>query len=223
MVTLIPSWANSTGGSPYSLSKAHLAPLVSANHHSASRTLTTNQPWMTGVSPDPKSSSCASGTDAILAPRDGRSRFRGALETVHPEVSAALVRLGRSRPLLGRRRDASAPGQLAPRVRAAEAPVRERRVSLGRAARLRPDACAVSTRGLRDRVDDGAVLAPCACHEDHARLLAGADEGVVGPGRAVDEVPGAQRPLLLLHYEQALSGEHEEVLLARLGVVHAGR
>jgi hypothetical protein len=57
-----PSWANSTGGSPYSLSKAHLAPLRSENHHSASRTLTTNQPWVTGVSPDPKSSSCASGT-----------------------------------------------------------------------------------------------------------------------------------------------------------------
>src|SRR6478672_3828998 len=65
---LIPSWANSTGGSPYSFSKAHLAPLLSANHHSASRTLTTNQPSVTGVSPDPKSSSRASGTDAILAP-----------------------------------------------------------------------------------------------------------------------------------------------------------
>jgi hypothetical protein len=30
--------------------------------------VTTNQPPVTGVSPDPKSSSCASGTDAILAP-----------------------------------------------------------------------------------------------------------------------------------------------------------
>src|SRR3954451_23009656 len=67
MVTLTPSWANSTGGSPYSFSKAHLAPLLSANHHSASRTLTTNQPWVTGVSPDPKSSSSAPRTDAILA------------------------------------------------------------------------------------------------------------------------------------------------------------
>jgi hypothetical protein len=65
-VTFIPSWPNSTGGSPYSFSKAHLAHLPSANHHSTSRTLTTNQPWVTGVSPDPKSSSCASGTDAIL-------------------------------------------------------------------------------------------------------------------------------------------------------------
>jgi len=60
-----------TGGSPYSFSKAHLAPLPSENHHSASRTLTTNQPWVTGVSPDPKSSSSAAGTNAILAPRDG--------------------------------------------------------------------------------------------------------------------------------------------------------
>src|SRR3954452_25217398 len=59
---LIPSCANSTDGSPYSFSKAHLAPLLSEDPHSASRTLTTNQPWVTGVSPDPKSSSCASGT-----------------------------------------------------------------------------------------------------------------------------------------------------------------
>jgi hypothetical protein len=48
----MPSWANSTDGSPYSFSKAHLAPVLLANHHSASRTLTTNQPWVTGVSPD---------------------------------------------------------------------------------------------------------------------------------------------------------------------------
>src|SRR3954454_20042265 len=59
----MPSPANSTGGSPYSFSKAHLPPLVSANHHSASRTLTTNQPSLTGVSPDPRSASCARGTN----------------------------------------------------------------------------------------------------------------------------------------------------------------
>src|SRR3954454_18063951 len=64
---LIPSWANSSGGSPYSFSKAHLAPLLSANHHSASRTLTTNQPSVTGVRPDPKSWSSASGTTRVLA------------------------------------------------------------------------------------------------------------------------------------------------------------
>src|SRR3954462_1290690 len=67
---LIATWANSTGGSPYSLSKAHLAPLVSDVHHSASRTLTTNQPSVTGVSPDPASSSRASCTGAILSEND---------------------------------------------------------------------------------------------------------------------------------------------------------
>src|SRR5262252_94748 len=66
---LIPTRANSTGGSPYSFSKAHLAPRLSANHHSASRALTTNQPSVTGVRPDPESSSRPSCTDAILARR----------------------------------------------------------------------------------------------------------------------------------------------------------
>ena len=42
-------------------------------------------------------------------------------------------------------------------------------------------------------------------------------------GRAVDEVPGPQLALLLLDDQQARAREHEEVLLARLGVVHAGR
>jgi hypothetical protein len=54
--------------------------VLSENHHSASRTLTTNQPWVTGVSPDPKSSSCASGTAAILAPRDGSPMWAGVQE-----------------------------------------------------------------------------------------------------------------------------------------------
>src|SRR4051794_18092117 len=82
-VTLIPSWANPTGGSPYSFSNAHLAPLVSANHHSASRTLTTNQPSLTGVSPDPESSSWASRTDlgrAGQVVRSGDRQRRGTLQ-----------------------------------------------------------------------------------------------------------------------------------------------
>lgn len=70
MVTLIPSCANSIGGSPYSLSNQHAAPLVSENHHSASRTLTTNQPSVTGASPEPLSSSCAWGTESILAAQE---------------------------------------------------------------------------------------------------------------------------------------------------------
>src|SRR5438445_8769812 len=66
-VTLIPSCANSIGGAPYSLANQHAAPLVSEENHSASRTLTTNQPSVTGASPEPASSSLASFTQQILA------------------------------------------------------------------------------------------------------------------------------------------------------------
>src|SRR6266550_4014525 len=52
-VTLIPSCANSIGGSPYSFANQHAAPLVSEENHSASRTLTTNHPSVTGASPGP--------------------------------------------------------------------------------------------------------------------------------------------------------------------------
>ena len=41
--------------------------------------------------------------------------------------------------------------------------------------------------------------------------------------RAVDEVPRLQPPLLALDHEHALAGDDEEVLLARLAVVHAAR
>src|SRR5881392_2727331 len=66
-VTLIPSCENSIGDSPYSLANQHAAPLVSEENHSASRTLTTNQPSVTGASPEPASSSLASFTQQILA------------------------------------------------------------------------------------------------------------------------------------------------------------
>src|SRR5215211_6422147 len=66
-VTLIPNCANSIGDSPYSLANQHAAPLVSEENHSASRTLTTNQPSVTGASPEPASSSLASFTQQILA------------------------------------------------------------------------------------------------------------------------------------------------------------
>src|SRR5512133_2193198 len=98
---LIPNWANSTGGSPYSFSKAHLAPLLSENHHSASRTLTTNQPWVTGASPDPKSSSCASGTDTIrlvaifVVLRCLLDRQEPALAPLHPDLGFRLQFEGR--------------------------------------------------------------------------------------------------------------------------------
>ena len=47
----------------------------------------------------------------------------------------------------------------------------------------------------------------------------GADERVRRPGRAVQEVPLAQRALLLLDDRDALAREHEEALLHALGVV----
>ena len=43
------------------------------------------------------------------------------------------------------------------------------------------------------------------------------------PGGTVDEVPGSERPLLALDKKQALTGEHEEVLRVRLGVVQVSR
>src|SRR4026208_593166 len=110
---LIPSWANSTGGSPYSFSKAHLAPLLSEFHHSASRTFTTNQPWVTGVSPDPKSSSCASDTDAILAPRDGPPIWASVGES--PDAVAWVIRRRRRWRLdTADARRADRPGSLRP-------------------------------------------------------------------------------------------------------------
>ena len=41
---------------------------ASEDHHSASRTFTTNQPSLTGASPEPQSSSCASRTDGFSQP-----------------------------------------------------------------------------------------------------------------------------------------------------------
>ncbi len=49
------------------------------------------------------------------------------------------------------------------------------------------------------------------------------DEDVLGPGRAVHEVPGLQQALLAFDDQQALAGEDEEVLLRVLAVVHAVR
>src|SRR5580765_7032167 len=66
-VTLIPNCGNSSGESPYSFANQHAAPLVSEVNHSASRTLTTNQPSVTGASPEPASSSRASVKNRIIA------------------------------------------------------------------------------------------------------------------------------------------------------------
>jgi hypothetical protein len=70
------------------------------------------------------------------------------------------------------------------------------------------------------RVDD-VVSKPGTDGEDRAWAVPGAHEYVLGPGRAVHEVPGLQRPLLALDQQQALTGENEKILLLILAVVEA--
>src|SRR5262249_58901477 len=60
-------------------------------------------------------------------------------------------------------------------------------------------------------------------HEDHALAVARADEAVLGPRRAVDEVPGLQVALLALDDQQALPAEDEEVLLVHLAGIAPAR
>ena len=69
---------------------------------------------------------------------------------------------------------------------------------------------------------DDAVGQPGADRQHRAGPVAGADEHVLGPGRAVDEVPLPQRPLLALDEQQTAAGEHQEILLLVLAVVVAG-
>jgi hypothetical protein len=66
---------------------------------------------------------------------------------------------------------------------------------------------------LRERVADVPLARPRADHEEHAGLLAGADEDVLGPGGSVDEVPLRQPALLAFDEQDALAGEDEEALL----------
>jgi hypothetical protein len=78
-----------------------------------------------------------------------------------------------------------------PGAGATDLPVRECRVRFGGRGGLLLDARTAPERSLRARVHDRVALAAGACHEDDARVLAGADERVPGAGRAVDEVPCA--------------------------------
>ena len=74
-----------------------------------------------------------------------------------------------------------------------------------------------------DGIDDASALPPRSHSHHDARTVAGADEDVLRPGRAVHEVPRFQRSLLAFDDQQALAGEDEEVLLRVLAVVHAVR
>src|SRR5947208_3302155 len=95
--------------------------------------------------------------------------------------------------------------------------LRVRDVRLGR---LDGDAGTVPLRQLAGRIVDVPARAP-ADGEDRAGRGTRADEDVLRPRRAVDEVPLLQTPFLALDQEQALAREDEEVLLVFLAVVHA--
>ncbi len=74
---------------------------------------------------------------------------------------------------------------------------------------------------LVDGIDDLEAVSSVADHDDRAGPVTCADERVLRPRRAVDEVPLLQAPLLALDHEHALARDHEEVLLAALAVVDA--
>ena len=100
-------------------------------------------------------------------------------------------------------------------------------------ARTRPASCctprvarrsprcgrAVAPGDLADRIVQLLALAAQAGHQDRARPVARADDDVVRSGRAVEEVPRLEAPLLVLDDQDAFAGEDEEVLLDVLGVV----
>src|SRR5512133_263048 len=84
----------------------------------------------------------------------------------------------------------------------------------------------VPLRGLVEGIAAPALavlMLPGADRDDDARAVAGTDDHVVHPGRAVDEIPLPQRVLLALGDEQRLTLDDEEVLLVGLPVVHRHR
>jgi adenosine deaminase len=93
-------------------------------------------------------------------------------------------------------------------------------VGLLAGGRLLLDAGAVLQGNVGDGIDD-VPSGPRTNRENRARSLARADEDMVRPPRAVDEVPGLQRPLLVLDDKESLAVEDEEVLLLVLAVVPA--
>ena len=89
-----------------------------------------------------------------------------------------------------------------------------------------PDRMSPSRRSRRSarRVPTRGSAPPanvCADHQDHARPVASSHEGVLRPGRRVEEVPGSEASLLALDQQPALAGENEKRLLIRLGVIDA--
>src|SRR5689334_14497821 len=68
-------------------------------------------------------------------------------------------------------------------------------------------------------IDNRAAMRARSDHEDHARPVSGPDERVLRPAGTMDEVPGLQVPLLAFDQRDALTLEHEKVLLVVLAVV----
>ena len=96
--TLIPSCANSIGGSPYS-SRTSASPLVCEENHSASRTLTTNEPSVTSASPEPRFSRRASVTHRFLQPKRRLRAMREralACRVRGPESGPSVCKVGPS-------------------------------------------------------------------------------------------------------------------------------
>src|SRR5262245_23913751 len=107
-----------------------------------------------------------------------------------------------------------------------------------RLARSEPGVGPLRVRGLLAHsgtaADRGLVHGVCApvrarravartYREDEARGVAVADDHVVRASGAMHEIPLPKRALLALDDEQRLAGEHEEVLLVVLPVVHRHR
>src|SRR5437764_6989383 len=81
----------------------------------------------------------------------------------------------------------------------------------------------MTARELGARIAQLLIGAARAGHEDDARAVTGSDEAVLCTGRAVNEVPGAQRPLVTFDQQRAFTGQDEEVLLLRFRVVEPAR
>src|SRR5205085_785383 len=89
------------------------------------------------------------------------------------------------------------------------------RVGLARAPRLTLDARAVASRGLVRHVDGSAPdsTAARADRQDDRPLAVARRDDVLGPARAVEEVPRPQLPLLALDDQRAAAFEHNEAFL----------
>src|SRR3954452_6653025 len=159
-----------------------------------------------------KSAADAAGTDTMQAASSASTKPSTALRT--RVIRASLVALRRG-----------LPGQ--PAVVPRRPRVWHVRIGAGGIARLLAYPSAVAQGRLVDRVGATvAVLVGVLARphgQDHARLVAGADDHVRRTGRAVHEVPSTQPPLLPLDDQQRLTREHEEVLLVGLPVVQPDR